>query len=170
MKNLQKAFTLIELVFVIVIIGILMMIAIPSLSTTRDDAKVANCVERITIFMRDVSTYYTSQGYYSLNMKDMSDIEVYEITPITANGDKGEYYFVCDKKKSLMTASDASITFNFSKIDDGTGNLRTNLNAVMVSVIQGTVDGDLGYLLKVKNIASDGEGINHAITGLRIKR
>ncbi|WP_255494594.1 type II secretion system protein [Sulfurovum sp. bin170] len=40
MKN-KKAFTMIELVFVIVIIGILASVAIPRLAATRDDAEVA---------------------------------------------------------------------------------------------------------------------------------
>ena len=42
MKNqkLKKAFTMIELVFVIVIIGILASVAIPRLAATRDDAEI----------------------------------------------------------------------------------------------------------------------------------
>jgi len=43
MKNikLKKAFTMIELVFVIVVIGILASVAIPRLAATRDDAEIA---------------------------------------------------------------------------------------------------------------------------------
>ena len=170
MKNSKKAFTMIELIFVIVIIAILASVSIPRLVATRDDAKVANCVEDITIFMRDVSAYYTSQGKYALDLKDMSNIEVYETTPITSNGDAGEYYFVCDKTKSIMTSADAAITFKFSKVTDSLGNKRTNLNATMASITQGDVDGDLGYLLDKKNIATTGLGIDHAITGIRTKR
>jgi prepilin-type N-terminal cleavage/methylation domain-containing protein len=170
MKNSKEAFTMIELIFVIVIIGILAAVAIPRLAVTRDDAKVANCTENITIFMRDVSAYYTSQGNYALNMKDMSSVEVYETTAITKNGDAGEYYFICDKTESAMTASDAAITFKFSKVTDVLGNKRINLNATMASITQGTVDGDLGYLLDIKNIATTGLGIDHAITGIRVKR
>ena len=40
MKNL-KAFTMIELVFVIVVLGILAGIAVPRLAATRDDATIA---------------------------------------------------------------------------------------------------------------------------------
>ncbi|CAA6816655.1 MAG: Unknown protein [uncultured Sulfurovum sp.] len=170
MPDTKKAFTVMEIIFVIVILGILATVIIPRLATTRDDAKVAFCVENITLFMRDISNYYTSQGKFSLNMKHMSNIEVYETIPITESGESGEYYFVCNKIKTEMTAVDAAITFKFSKIDDGTGNLRTNLNAITSSVVQGTVDGDLGYLLNVKNIASDGLGIDHPITGIRTKR
>ncbi len=167
---MKKAFTMIELIFVIVIIGILGSIVIPRLSVTIDDAKEATCVESITLFMRDVSTYYTSQGEYSTNLKDMTNIEVYQTIPITQSGDAGEYYFVCDKTKAVMTATDAAITFKFFKVTDATGNKRTNINATVASITQGSVDGDLGYLLDKKNIATTGAGVDHAITGIRIKR
>jgi len=41
MKNKRNAFTMIELVFVIVVLGILSAIAIPRLAATRDDAHIA---------------------------------------------------------------------------------------------------------------------------------
>jgi len=40
MKNFKKAFSMIELVFVIVVIGILAGVAIPKLAVTRNDAKI----------------------------------------------------------------------------------------------------------------------------------
>ena len=167
---MKKAFTMIELIFVIVIIGILSAVAIPRLLGTRDDAKVITCSENITIFMRDMSVYYTSQGNYNLDLKEMTEVEVYETTPITESGDDGEYYFVCDKTKAVVTPADAAITFKFSKVTDALGNKRVNLNATVASKTQGSVDGDLGYLLDKKNIATTGAGIDHAITGIRTKR
>ena len=40
----KKAFTMVELVFVIVVIGILSAIAIPKLAATRDDAHITKGV------------------------------------------------------------------------------------------------------------------------------
>jgi general secretion pathway protein G len=41
LKNQRKAFTMVELVFVIVVIGILSAIAVPKFAATRDDAVVS---------------------------------------------------------------------------------------------------------------------------------
>jgi len=41
MRNMRKAFTMIELVFVIVVIGILAGLAIPKFAVTRDDAIIS---------------------------------------------------------------------------------------------------------------------------------
>ncbi|MCW8838630.1 MAG: type II secretion system GspH family protein [Thiovulaceae bacterium] len=40
MKNFKKAFTMVELVFVIVVLGILAAIAVPRLTATREDAEI----------------------------------------------------------------------------------------------------------------------------------
>ncbi|CAA6817733.1 MAG: Unknown protein [uncultured Sulfurovum sp.] len=60
-KN-QKAFTMIELIFVIVIIGILAAVAIPKLNASRYDAKVLAVVLQAKQLLQDVHTFYTSQG------------------------------------------------------------------------------------------------------------
>jgi len=170
MKTTKKAFTLMEIIFVIVILGILAMIILPRLATTRDDAKVAFCTEAISLYMRDLASYYTSQGKFSLNMKEMTNVAVHESIPITDNGSNGEYYYVCNKIKENVSLADAAVTFKFSNTADSQGNIRINFNVTAVSITQGTVDGDLGNLLSKKNIATDGVGITHFIAGIRVKR
>ena len=59
---MKKGFTMIELVFVIVILGVLASVAIPRLSATRDDAEVAKAISNANIAIRDISTYYTANG------------------------------------------------------------------------------------------------------------
>jgi type II secretory pathway pseudopilin PulG len=53
---------MIELIFVIVIIGILAAVAIPKLAATRDDAKISKTVANLKTVLNDAASYYTSQG------------------------------------------------------------------------------------------------------------
>jgi general secretion pathway protein G len=52
----KKAFTMIELVFVIVVIGILSSIAIPRFAATRDDAEIAKAIATIGAVKSSVAT------------------------------------------------------------------------------------------------------------------
>ncbi len=61
MAQSRKAFTMIELIFVIVIIGILAAIAIPKLAATRDDAEISRIVANEEMLLHAFQAYYTSQ-------------------------------------------------------------------------------------------------------------
>ena len=59
---MRRGFTMIELIFVIVIIGILAVIAIPKLNATRDDAKVATSLQNLATCIQDAGSAYTAAG------------------------------------------------------------------------------------------------------------
>jgi len=71
---MQKAFTMIELIFVIVIIGILAAVAIPRLSATRVDAKVATKANEIASVANEVASYAVSKGRTLTGIPQMSNL------------------------------------------------------------------------------------------------
>ena len=62
---MKKGFTMIELIFVIVILGILASVAIPRLAATREDAEISTTVANIRTLLSDINSYYAVKGSFA---------------------------------------------------------------------------------------------------------
>ena len=88
---MKKAFTMIELIFVIVVIGVLAAIAIPRISATRDDAALAKSMTDIAVAIQDINAYYVSQGKLALDTTN-NKVKFKEMTNagvVDSSGDLG---------------------------------------------------------------------------------
>ena len=56
---------MIELIFVIVILGILASVAIPRLAATREDAEISAAVANLRTLVSDATAYYTAKGDFN---------------------------------------------------------------------------------------------------------
>ena len=86
---MKKAFTMIELIFVIVILGILASVAIPRLASTRTDAEIATTVSNIRTLISDLSSYYVVKGEFpqgSNGVKWSEITNVYLEQAVNGNG------------------------------------------------------------------------------------
>ena len=71
---MKKAFTMVEIIFVIVVLGILASIGLTRLSATRDDAEVATSVQKLSHLISDIGSYYTANGTYDTNLSSMTNV------------------------------------------------------------------------------------------------
>ena len=70
---MRHAFTMIELIFVIVILGILAAVMIPKLAATRDDARISVKAQNIMCGATEIASYATAKGMTEDNLTDMSN-------------------------------------------------------------------------------------------------
>ena len=83
---MKKGFTMIELIFVIVILGVLASVAIPRLAATRDDAEVAKAATNLTTAVSDLTAYYTAKGHFKTSAAATTNIS--DFTKLTNALDK----------------------------------------------------------------------------------
>jgi transformation system protein len=71
-KTARRAFSMIELIFVIVILGVLAAIAIPKINASKDDALAVTMFTNINQVVDEVQNYYASTGKTDFAFKNIA--------------------------------------------------------------------------------------------------
>ncbi|MCI6988587.1 MAG: type II secretion system GspH family protein [Campylobacter sp.] len=123
---------MIELIFVIVILGILAAVAIPRLAATRDDAEISKAVTNINTLVSDITAFYTSKGKFTLATGSKATPNIADMTGVTLIGDDGK----------VVTSG-------------ATGNIAVkSKKCIELTVVDANSDGTPAYL-KVKKVGTD---------------
>ena len=135
---MKKAFTFIELLFIIVILGILAATAIPKLNATRNDAEIAKGATNIITVINDCATYYSSKGDFT-DIKDMTNVPL---------DNDGNYYVRGEKCLNF------SLDTTYVKVEKvGTSNICKNvLNfPTVVTTLTGKADTSNNTITDISN-------------------
>ena len=97
---MKKAFTMIELILIIVVIGILAAIAIPRISATRDDAVLVKTMAEIRTAIEEINAYYISQGKLALDTIN-NKVKFKEMTNAGVLDSSGDLSFFAKNEKCI---------------------------------------------------------------------
>lgn len=112
----RKSFSMIELVFIIVILGILTAVAVPRLSLTRQDACYANLRAKLSEVETILSREYTKKF---LQGQKMSDADLLAHLKTLENGNSNKCTFTVNSQTSVI-ATIASKTLTMEVKTDTT--------------------------------------------------
>ena len=150
---MKKGFTMIELIFVIVILGILAAVAIPKLAATRDDAKISTIAANAATVLADAGAYYTSQGSANWtggaavpNWEDVTNVTLFTAAGTSALGTAistpaGLYTdgsAAAQQVITFTTAADGNFT-----VAQGTGT--NTISTGVQGMLENMTDGATGY-------------------------
>ena len=137
---MKKGFTMIELIFVIVILGILASVAIPRLAATREDAEISAAVANLRTLVSDATAYYTVKGTFgSAKWNEITNVPLQNATSnTTANatadanlkvGDAND----CIKVKLVGKNNGTPAHIKFTKKSSPTGTCKQVLESAPVT-------------------------------------
>jgi general secretion pathway protein G len=164
---MKKAFTMIEVIFVIIIIGIIAAVAIPKLSATRDDAKISSMISNARISVSDIGNYIAAKGINNINIdkvKSATNIDFTGVGCIELDEN------ITNLIPSVLTLCDDSVTSpNVCILIEVANNGNVKVSSSQTSSLCQTVV-NVPAIISLAGVPNSIEGKTYHFAGKRILR
>ena len=137
---MKQAFTMIELIFVIVIIGILSAISIPKLAVTRDDATITKIEGNARVVLGDFQMYFMANGHRSWVDETIDNVTNVSLDIISCGIPANSTTQI--SPNTFVLCHDNTVCLTFITVDENS-----------VTLVNGTVTSD-SICEKVKDLPS----------------
>lgn len=128
-QRLKKAFTVLELIFVIIILGILAAVALPKLSTSKDEAEVSKALSNLKTIVSDMSSYALKNNALT-STRLMSNVSELENVDLSSLNNTAEVNFKVGNDENCIKfvfVSKSNVTIMGLSSNDTTKNLIENI-------------------------------------------
>ena len=112
---MKKAFTMIELIFVIVALGILAMVALPRLASSKEDAEITRVKAEIAAIRSAIQTYRGANILAQKGSGYPEKLDKKTIEEITNGTKLGKNWSVNDAGDTLTLTIGETTTFKYDK-------------------------------------------------------
>ena len=120
MKKMPAAFTMIELIFVIVVLGILAAVALPKLSSSVEDAYISKAQSHVSVIRSGLQNYRSKSllkgngvSYPDLNTSTLFSNVMDNGAPTGSNA--GEWSYDAGTNKFIFHTGNHNIYFDYNK-------------------------------------------------------
>lgn len=159
----RAGFTMIELIFVIVILGILAAVAVPKLAATRTDAGVSKMAANLATVISDMGSYWTANGAWPTNWNGTNSVTNVPLTTEAGGTTASSAMTVLTAYLNAGTGGETEGCYSIVITADG--------NVTVSSIASATATNPVCVGAKIttdKNNLSSGDGIVTSFGGMGV--
>lgn len=112
---MKKAFTMIELVFVIVVLGILAMVALPRLASSKEDAEITRVKAEIAAIRSAIQTHRGANLLAQKGKGYPEKLDEKKIEEITNGTKLNKKYWTVNENQLTVKIAGKQATFDYDK-------------------------------------------------------
>ena len=112
---MKKAFTMVELVFVIVVLGILAMVALPRLASSKEDAEITRVKAEIAAIRSAIQTHRGANLLAQKGKGYPEKLDEKTIEEITNGTKLNKKYWTVNENKLTVKIAGKQATFDYDK-------------------------------------------------------